>query len=285
MKGTRALHKLAGRGPFTFTDLIKKIFEISPNISNIAIYTIRDCLHFDHWLKILTYPKVFVNIYTWLILPYLTTICVRPLLVWIIRSIIVLILSALGIVYNESLYSIELLKQFSELVLDIFTSFFPSVLDSTLDSQNNPLPATSTHELDDVRDGLGFLSVLGIIFIGVLTSLAIITVADYYNHDLISSIPVVNTIADCIHVGYQYTSSYISSWFSSSGDPSGGEGFINPEAISRSSSGSSTASNSTVRGPSIILEDHRTDRLYPVTPPRTPTPTPTPTPEFINNWE
>lgn len=294
----KAINSLSGRGMFTVTDLYNKMREISPNISILVIRAIRDCIDLDDWIKIMSLPKHLKNIYNWILLPFLASICIRPICAWLLRSIGGLVLSAFGILYNETLYSFDLLKQFADLIMDILNSIFisSSIIEdqfhSNLPHHHPTVTETSTRMVVDASpspggEGKGLLAILGIVMLGIITSVTVIMVAERYYPETVASIPVINTIADSVHVAYHYISSYLPSFGSSGGSGGEGGGVVAPESISRSSSGSST---STVRGPGIILEDHRTDTLHPLTPPtsRGPTPVPVPTSPvegFVNNWE
>jgi hypothetical protein len=243
----RAINSLASVSKsLSVTALIDKMREISPNTPLVVFQTIRDCIHIDQWIKILAFPKYLRNIYNWLILPYLASICARPICVWLIKSICGLILSALAIIYNDTLYSIELLKQFADLIIDILNSVTSggTVPNLTDQSEASGQSEGLSHNVEVDPSNGSFLSILAIVMLGVVTSLAIIMVADHYYPETTSSIPVISTIADSIHVAYHYISSYL---FPSTDMPGTGgiapapEGSSNvvdaPESISRSSSG------------------------------------------------
>jgi hypothetical protein len=49
---------------------------------------------------------------------------------------------------------------------------------------------------------------MGLFFIGLSTCLVIVAISDYYYHDVIKEIPVVNTVSDVINIAYHSIKDY-----------------------------------------------------------------------------
>lgn len=103
--------------------------------------------------------------------------------------------------------------------------------------------------------------------LGAVSITAGLLISDFYFHDYISNIPVINTYVDYIHSGYNY----IISFFTDNNPKD-----INPEAITRSSSleSSSTVVPERVLTPSPRLPNNigLSEDIGILSPPTTPEP-------------
>ena len=238
------------------------------------------------------FPKTsgLLFIYDFFLVGFFTTV-LKPITKYFIKTTLGLVLSATGILWNESLSSISYLKDFSLYVIETLeshTSFrVPRIsrdfVDTTLPSDqgikdargpehnHHNIPVDFTDVDPDIQNTGALLSFLGVLLIGVLVSVSVIIIADHLAPDTIQSIPVVNTISDSVHVAFNTVYESFSNLFSGGpGTPPGtGDNINGPrvEVISRSSSG----------GSDITITDNRS----PITPPTSRPATPYP----VNNNE
>lgn len=117
------------------------------------------------------------------------------------------IFSTLGILWSESLQSISYLKSFAYLVKDWIEMISDIKIPSIKDSNNLP----------DDTNSVG-LSILGLIILGIVGSIALLCITDYFYPGNINSIPY---LGDFIHsINIKLTS--IFDWCFSNGDDGSG---------------------------------------------------------------
>ena len=226
-------------------------------------------------------------IYDFFFIGFLTTI-LKPVLRYIIKFLLGLVLSALGIIWNESLSSISYLKDFSIYIIEYIEAhsnfgiprFDRVPLDtnpSVNPAQTQPiLPVVTTEEVnipneeqkipEDVQNTGTLLAFLGIILVVTVGVVTVIGVTDYFAHETVQNIPGVNAIADTVHVIWNTTYDSITNYFKGPKhipEP----GTFNPDAITRSSSGESD----------ITIRDYKTQTF---TPPASRPDTPLPSNDF-----
>lgn len=274
----RAINSLpngTARRPITASILMERVLELAPGVNLFVLRSIIDCIPTDVWASCLSFPKSLMNLFNYFLFPFLSVISIRPLLSWVTKTTVGLILSTFGILSNETLNSISWLRDFANYFLDILDSCSiidrSQIIKGSIPDGGVPLEKSDTHSPHEGKTG-SILTIIGLILIGVLASLGLILFAENYYPETVNNIPVVNTVADMCHIGWEYVKNFVTSLFSNhcgGGDSSTagtttaatapaptGVGVTAPESISRSSSGSSSSSDSTIRGP-----------------------------EFVNNWE
>ena len=93
--------------------------------------------------------------------------------------------------------------------------------------------------------GYGLLTILGIFLLGLVNSVGLLLITDYYYHETVSNVPVAKTLVDMFHIGWEYVKTIFTNPSADVSTPTGSVDIPGP--ISRSSSGSSTASDITFR--------------------------------------
>ena len=170
----------------------------------------------------------------------------KPAIFYLSRFTIGTIFSTIGILWNETLQSYELLKDFAYLM--------KGILDQYLDLQI-PVPIINENDNESIIDidyensGKWF-SILGGILIGISGSIIILITLDCYSptcHEIISDIPYINYILDPIYNIYN--------WFYPSSSPSDNNNNNNnfiPDVITRNNS-NGTVGSITPRANPVIL--------------------------------
>ena len=157
------------------------------------------------------------------------TKCLKFIVKYIVRAILAALFTSLGIMWNESLVAVDILRDISLYFIEhferIFNIKFPILNIPRLPTRSPiELPTNNPHQSpwghvpyppvdypivtpEEVKSGY-FMSILGIALIGITLTLVGITVADIYYPEQVKNIPVVSTIADtiycCYHVAYDY---------------------------------------------------------------------------------
>lgn len=111
----------ASRGWFTFG---------VTTVNDFIIRSLVNCIPEQNWIDILLYPMELMKIFNKIIFPCLCFISfsITPIFSRVYKTIIGVILSAFGILFNETLSGIEFLKKFAMYVLDTLDSL--SLIDS-----------------------------------------------------------------------------------------------------------------------------------------------------------
>lgn len=219
-------------------------------------------------------------IYDFFFIGFLTTI-LKPVLRYIIKFLLGLVLSALGIIWNESLSSVSYLKDFSVYIIESIESHsnfsIPRFNRDIIPLETKPSVPANTHPIlpvdfteednipSDVQNTGTLMALFGVVLMATAGVIGIIVVSDYFAHETVQNIPVVSTIADTVHVILNTAYNSLTNYFSSGPRPDPGS--FNPDAISRSSSG----------GSDITITDARAQTL---TPPSSRPETPLPTNDF-----
>lgn len=209
---------------------------------------------------------------------------IRPLLYWSTRLGLGLISATVGVLWNESLNSISYLRDFAFYIKDSIESHSDFVIPAPTDSDSH-IPTShqsSTHpdpsqmsvragsEPSQMpKDESTWLFVTGIVLMTVTVVFAGICIADYFYPEAVSNTPVIGGMFDSIHNIWDTVKSIFISQQGGGApepDPIAPGSFEPAEPISRSSSGSSTDSNGTVKQ-HVWLKD---GSLTPLSRPSTP---------------
>jgi len=172
----------------------------------IIIRTILDAIS-PYWNTCLKNPVLFKSLFK-VFMSFYSLGIMRPLLGQTFRLSVGIILSSIGIAFNEVLYSISLLKQGADFVLD----FLP--LDSIKNLINLKKEIGSENIKPEIiketlNNNSSLLSLIGLFFLGLGTFVGILCIGDYLSPDTFGNIPVVQTILDPV---YSF-GDWIKSWF------------------------------------------------------------------------
>lgn len=158
------------------------------------------------WKDCMLYPSLFMKVYKLVFLPSILFGGFFPITKWIIRLVVGLIFSALGIIFNEHLAAIPFLKDFALAVINLLDNYLPLHF----------LSYTSpTGELDNIELGPEATSkiyILGAVLVGLVTTLGLLVVTDIYYPGFTDSIPVLNHIVHGAHEFCSSIYSYITNW-------------------------------------------------------------------------
>ena len=178
----------------------------------------------------------------------LFTTVLKPIIKYTFKFTAALILGSLGVIWHESLSSISYLRDFSLNILDYIehhTNFkFPKVDKDLVPTKEtiNPIHVSNIEVTNDtiqeVNNTATLFTICSILLIGVVGAVSLIVVSDYYAHETVKDIPVINTVSDSIHSIWNSISNFYHSInFNQSDNPGSGSNL--PDAISRVSSGDS----------------------------------------------
>lgn len=232
-----------------------------------------------YWKMCLEHPKSF-NIFYYIFLFTSSLSFTKPIFkfsYFIIRLISGSIISSVGILWSESLQSIDYLKSFANLVKDLLENY----TDIKIPLNNN---------LKGSDDSI-IITSFGLMVLGIIGIVGVVLISDYFIPDTVRTIPylggVIDNLNSLISSIYLDTKSYLTSWYDYlvSNNSTTNNNLPAPESISRSSSGSSSSGSTYSSSSTITLRDLRTPEL-PITPPLSRSSTPLPLPEdVVNNWE
>nr|YP_010991017.1 hypothetical protein UYP79_mgp046 [Pappia fissilis]WOX61290.1 hypothetical protein [Pappia fissilis] len=256
--------------------IINRIKDLLPTYSIEVIEKIINILPDSDWRVCTDNSYKFNKIFNFIFLPLLIIKSLRtvvPLVKWTFRFTSGIVLSAVGILFNETLYSIEVLKDFSQWVLEslnkislfdfnrvgIIQEELKNKIPSIYYKGDSVIPVLSEepHLEKDLDNAGGTLAIIGLILVGIVGVTTVLIISDYYFPNQIDNIPIVNSYVDSIYSVWH-------NLFGSNPD-AGTTGSNPPEAITRSSSGSSDSTLRAING---------TTDSTPVTP-RSNTPMPT----------
>ena len=176
------------------------------------------------------------------------TTVLKPIIKYTFKFTAALILGSLGVIWHESLSSISYLRDFSFNILDYIehhTNFkFPKVDKDLVPTKEtiNPIHVSNIEVTNDtiqeVNNTATLFTICSILLIGVVGAVSLIVVSDYYAHETVKDIPVINTVSDSVHSIWNSISNFYHSInFNQSDNPGSGSNL--PDAISRVSSGDS----------------------------------------------
>lgn len=180
----------------------------------------------------LKYPRV-VNRLFYIFNIFLTLFSFGPIIRWLAKTLLGLVFTSLGVLWNESLSSITLLKDAAIYIIDNFESISGIKVPSN-DLQN--ISSVGSETMDSEKTSYLF-TITGLILLGFVVPLAALCITQHYCPEVVDSIPYGNTIVNTV---YDIWNSFTGYFRTPSGTDSGAAGNINlPEAISRNSSGGS----------------------------------------------
>lgn len=212
---------------------------------------------------------------------------IKPLLYWLTRGTIGIIATTCGILWNESLSTITFLKDYAAYIKELVENHshfkIPSNHPTATLVESNIVPGKTTIINTDVipKDESYWLIIGGVVLLSLTTVLTGLCIADYFYPETVQ-------LGHHLSNGWDTVKSiFLNLW---PGSTPGGGGDIDPatsEAISRSSSGSST---STIRALNNAALPQTPPRFEDITPPSSRVGTPMPninlSPESeINAWE
>ena len=147
--------------------------------------------------------KGLLFVFDFFIAGFFTTL-LKPLLRYIIKTFIGLILSAIGVIWSESLSSFGYLKDVALIII----GYVEEITDLRIPVPNFNNPFTeidTTNNLDNINDSesdyhktASLFTIMGLVFLGLAGIIGVIVVSDHYAHETVQNIPVLNTIADTI---------------------------------------------------------------------------------------
>jgi hypothetical protein len=200
------------------------------------------------------------------------------------------ILITLGVLWSESLQTIDYLKDFAYLIKDNLENY-SDIKIPTLNTGND-IPNNTVNNI---------ISLAGIYMLSLLGSMTVLIITDYFIPGFAKSIaetfvsipilgPMINNVAIILDNTINDIISPIINWFTGNNLPTG-DNLSTPDSISRSSSGGSDTSQITIkdtrlRTPSPIASSSKI-RLEDITPPisRVNTPFDNPVPDGINTFD
>lgn len=220
-----------------------------------------------NWGTILTNSKTFLRIYNFVLLPFITLSSFTPLIKFIFKTSFYSIVASLGLIWNITDTGYVTLKYIANHILDFYQNHLDVEIPRPGKNVNLNLPSQHKPHLIDFEydepvvnvdnKTPTFFTILTLLVIGITSTITTILIAEYVYPETVHSIPILNSICDCVHATWHYIMNLTTS---SNPDPSTGGGSANqgptilpfprseetlnspsiPEAISRSSSGSST---------------------------------------------
>lgn len=222
-----------------------------------------------NWGVILSNGKTFLKFYNFILLPFITLSSFTPLLKFIFRASFYSIISSLGIIWNVADTGYFTIKYIANQILD----FYQNLLDVEIPrpSKNVNLPSHHRPHMVDFdfeeepvvnydNKGPTLLTFLTLVVIGITSTITTILIAEYIYPETVHNIPFLNSICESVHASWQYLINLTTTNTPDLGNNGTGNRDINqgpgmfpfprpdeeintpsiPEAISRSSSGSST---------------------------------------------
>jgi len=198
-------------------------------------------------------------------------ICLKSIFYYIIRLSLGLILTSIGIMWNESLNAISYLNSFSNFIINLLENKLNFNIPRLSIDNVHSLTNTVTETIKESYDNNSYyFNILGIILITGLSLLASVCVIEYYFPEIINqNLPDIGTFAENINNKISSLYHTILDWFNTPKSSGSTDNSVSSEQISRTSSGSSSGSSTST----IRLNDARTQTF---TPPVSRTGTPIP---------
>ena len=173
------------------------------------------------------------------------------------------------------MYIIETIESHSSFKIPRFNNLTPNTTTGVLSKESKTTHSSLPVDYDpndnelptDVQNTGSLLALLGVVLIGIVGAVSVIVVADYFAHETVQNIPVINTISDIVLVIWNTAYDSLTNYFNNGPRPDTGR--IKPESISISSSG----------GSDITVTDNRTQTITPPT-----SRSSTPYPDVNNDW-
>lgn len=161
------------------------------------------------WKDCMILPDLFIKVYKLAFLPSILFGGFFPVARFLIKWLVGLIFTALGIIFNDQLSSIPLFKEFAFSII----SFMDNYLPLHFLSYSSPIESDSLEDLEIGSEASSKIYILGILLVGLVTTLGLLVVTDLYYPDFLSSVPYLNSIVHSTHDLFSNISTTISSWW------------------------------------------------------------------------
>lgn len=159
---------------------------IYPNLNAFVVNTIIPLI-LPYWKECLKHPKLFKHLYTFFFCTSLLG-SMKYILYFTCRFTIGSVLSAIGILWNESLQGISMLKDFSYWVVELIET-----------KTKFRIPRLPTIEnIKNIKNPISFedstyLSVLGLVILGVVGLITITLITESYSPGFFNKIPYIGS--------------------------------------------------------------------------------------------
>lgn len=226
---------------------------INPLVSRSFIDFIR-----PHFKEFVDFRPIIIK-WMWWFFTAVTFTAARKFIFYGIKSCLGLLLGSVGVLLNESLSAIPFLKESAIYFVEGFeklTDF--KVLKSQTAEVINP------NNFEGEFEGYNWFNIAGLAMIGVVASVLLLCVADYYAYDTVKDLPVLGNLVNSMHGVWDSITNWYHNWANGATAPDGAD----PMSRSNSTGSYNTArpgDHSPVTAPSSPRAPHS-----PPTPPTTP---------------
>ena len=229
----------SGHGIDVITTLAESYFNpvVFRDFSSIIFPTLKECLRAKRTVLLLNFFRLYTGVF------FIGLI--RPIFTTIFKYSFGIIFSSLGVVFNEALSGITVIKWIADKVLSIFPAvpFVNNILSQIKGDVNISKPTGNSNDNVSNFDLSSIFSTIGLVLIGAGAIFLVILVGDYYLPDYTRNIPGVETILNSWYSVYDYIMSLFTSGQTPPSAPDADIKLTGPEPVSRTSSGSSSGSD------------------------------------------
>lgn len=229
----------SGHGIDVITTLAESYFNpvVFRDFSSIIFPTLKECLRAKRTVLLLNFFRLYTGVF------FIGLI--RPIFTTIFKYSFGIIFSSLGVVFNEALSGITVIKWIADKVLSIFPAvpFVNNILSQIKGDVSISKPTGNSNDNVSNFDLSSIFSTIGLVLIGAGAIFLVILVGDYYLPDYTRNIPGVETILNSWYSVYDYIMSLFTSGQTPPSAPDADIKLTGPEPVSRTSSGSSSGSD------------------------------------------
>ena len=229
----------SGHGIDVITTLAESYFNpvVFRDFSSIIFPTLKECLRAKRTVLLLNFFRLYTGVF------FIGLI--RPIFTSIFKYSFGIIFSSLGVVFNEALSGITVIKWIADKVLSIFPAvpFVNNILSQIKGNVSISKPTGNSNDNVSNFDLSSIFSTIGLVLIGAGAIFLVILVGDYYLPDYTRNIPGVETILNSWYSVYDYIMSLFTSGQTPPSAPDADIKLTGPEPVSRTSSGSSSGSD------------------------------------------
>ena len=229
----------SGHGIDVITTLAESYFNpvVFRDFSSIIFPTLKECLRAKRTVLLLNFFRLYTGVF------FIGLI--RPIFTSIFKYSFGIIFSSLGVVFNEALSGITVIKWIADKVLSIFPAvpFVNNILSQIKGDVSISKPTGNSNDNVSNFDLSSIFSTIGLVLIGAGAIFLVILVGDYYLPDYTRNIPGVETILNSWYSVYDYIMSLFTSGQTPPSAPDADIKLTGPEPVSRTSSGSSSGSD------------------------------------------
>ena len=143
----------------------------------------------EPFYKSLPGSNVLYFLYSWGFVPLFLVSLFKAFIFFLLRTCVGLVLSSIGVVWNETLSTIPRLNLLAEDILEKFGNL-TNVRVPGIPYSYNMLPAQSNDQNSK------FFSFLGLIILSILGFIFCVGLVDYYAPEVVKDTPVIGTVAD-----------------------------------------------------------------------------------------